>query len=129
MRFFLITSMLLLCQEAVPTLGDVGTASSYDPPYIPTKCYGDSKYQFPANNMFAAVSESLWNNGAACGRMYRIRCLSGHGRPCKDGVVDVLVVDECSTDPCPSNILLSITAFMEISHKTSSNINIEFTII
>ncbi|XP_056166925.1 EG45-like domain containing protein [Syzygium oleosum] len=107
-------------------LGDVGTASSYDPPYTPTRCNGYRADQFPPGNLFVAVSEGLWDNGAACGRRYRLRCLSGSNRPCKDGTVDVTVVDYCPRSPCPSTILLSTNAFSTISKSASAKINAEY---
>ncbi|PIN21608.1 hypothetical protein CDL12_05687 [Handroanthus impetiginosus] len=70
------------CKEMSLVLGDIGTATSYDPPYMPTKCNGNRQDQFPAGNLFVKVSEGLWDNGAACGRRYRLRCLSGRNRPC-----------------------------------------------
>ncbi|PIN21609.1 hypothetical protein CDL12_05688 [Handroanthus impetiginosus] len=106
--------------------GDIGTASSYGPPYIPTKCGGNRQDQFPAGNLFGAVSEGLWDNGAACGRRYRLRCLSGNNKPCKDGTVDVKVVDFCSRRPCPSTILLSKDAFATVSNSPNAKINIEY---
>nr|XP_043612089.1 EG45-like domain containing protein [Erigeron canadensis] len=113
-------------------LGDIGTASSYDPPYTPTKCNGDQADQFPSGNLFVSVSEGLWDNGAACGRRYRLKCLSGSNKPCKDGTIDVRVVDFCSKSrsssrPCPSStILLSNDAFSAISKSPRAKINVEY---
>ncbi|KAK1425960.1 hypothetical protein QVD17_14627 [Tagetes erecta] len=105
---------------------DVGTATSYDPPYTPTKCNGNEAGQFPSGNLFISVSEGLWDNGAACGRRYRLKCLSGNRKPCKDGTIDVRVVDRCSKTPCPSTILLSNDAFSAISKTQTPKINIEY---
>ncbi|KAK4276104.1 hypothetical protein QN277_019093 [Acacia crassicarpa] len=116
----------LLVQEATFVLGDVGTTNSYEPPYIPTACDGSNRGQFPPGNLFAAVSEGLWDNGAACGRRYRIRCISGNNRPCKSASVDVKVVDLCKSSPCPNTILLSKTAFPVISRFPIADINIEY---
>ncbi|XP_019173920.1 PREDICTED: EG45-like domain containing protein [Ipomoea nil] len=107
-------------------LGDIGTATSYNPPYSPTRCNGNRVDQFPAGNLFVAVSEGLWDNGAACGRRYRLSCLSGNNRPCKGDAIDVRVVDFCSKRPCPSTILLSKDAFSQISHSPHAKINIEY---
>lgn len=73
-----------------------------------------------------AVSEGLWDNGAACGRRYRLSCLSGNNRPCKGDTIDVRVVDFCPKKPCPSTILLSKDAFSQISHSPHAKINIEY---
>ncbi|KAK6927525.1 RlpA-like protein, double-psi beta-barrel domain [Dillenia turbinata] len=115
----------ILCKELSLVHGDVGTAASYTPPYTPTKCYGNQQDQFPPGNLFVAVSDGLWDNGAACGRRYRLRCLSGTNRPCKDGSIEVKVVDYCPKNPCPSTMLLSSDAFAAIS-SSNMKINIEY---
>ncbi|KAK6119620.1 hypothetical protein DH2020_046643 [Rehmannia glutinosa] len=114
------------CKEMSLVLGDIGTATSYDPPYTPTKCNGNRQDQFPSGNLFVQVSEGLWDNGAACGRRYRLRCLSGSNKPCKQGTVDVRVVDFCSRRPCPSTIVMSNDAFAAVSRSSDAKINIEF---
>ncbi|MBA0695779.1 hypothetical protein Gotri_003690, partial [Gossypium trilobum] len=91
-----------------------------------TKCDGNREEQFPPGNLFVAVSEGLWDNGAACGRRYRLRCLSGPKRPCKRRTIDVKVVDFCPFTPCPSTIMLSRDAFAAIAHKHGRKINIEY---
>ncbi|XP_020089238.1 EG45-like domain containing protein [Ananas comosus] len=130
MRLFAIMLALLSLQwfeGRVLVSADVATATSYGPPYTPTKCNGNREDQFPPNNMFAAVCDGLWNNGAACGRKYMVRCLSGSNRPCKEGVsIVVEVVDKCSQNPCPANLLLSGDAFDAISQSTSGKINVEY---
>ncbi|KAG6739299.1 hypothetical protein POTOM_056892 [Populus tomentosa] len=121
-----IVAMSFLSYEAGIVLGDIGTATSYNPPYLPTKCHGNRQDQFPPGNLFVSVSEGLWDNGAACGRRYRLRCLSGKNRPCKDETIDVRVVDFCRKSPCPSTILLSSDAFSAVSHSPSAKINVEY---
>lgn len=91
-----------------------------------TKCNGNRQDQFPPDNFFVAVSEGLWDNGAACGRRYRLRCLSGSNKPCKGGTIDVMVVDFCSKRPCPATLLMSNGAFAAISRSPDAKINIEF---
>ncbi|KAJ4707912.1 EG45-like domain containing protein [Melia azedarach] len=123
----LVLAILLgfLSNEIMFVLGDIGTATSFRPPYLPTRCYGNRQDQFPPGNLFVAVGEGLWDNGAACGRHYRMRCLSGNNKPCKDGTIDVKVVDFCPKSPCPSTILLSNDAFAAIS-RSNAKINIEY---
>ncbi|XP_059655206.1 EG45-like domain containing protein [Cornus florida] len=116
----------LFCKDISFVLGDIGTATSYGPPYIPTKCNGNREEQFPPGNLFVAVSEGLWDNGASCGRRYRLRCLSGNNKPCKDGTIDVKVVDFCSKRPCPSTIVMSNDAFAAVSRSPNAKINIEY---
>ncbi|KAL4341741.1 hypothetical protein GQ457_08G008600 [Hibiscus cannabinus] len=86
-------------------LGRFGTAASYDPPYMHGG--GSNEDQFPPERFFAAVSDGLWDNGASCGRKYRVRCISGPMRPCKVKSIVVQVVDLCSQDPCPATLRLS----------------------
>ncbi|WCJ30259.1 EG45-like domain containing protein [Euphorbia peplus] len=122
-----IVLWLMTMEAAYLVHADIGTATSYNPPYLPTRCNGNREDQIPAGNMFVAVSEGLWDNGAACGRRYRLKCLSGNNKPCKNGVViDVKVVDLCPKSPCPSTFLFSNDAFSAISHSSSAKINIEF---
>lgn len=93
-----------------------------------TRCGGNRQDQFPPGNLFVSVSEGLWDNGAACGRRYRLRCLSGSNKPCKDikTTVDVRVIDFCSKRPCPSTILMSGDAFSAISRSPNAKINVEY---
>ncbi|XP_016487241.1 EG45-like domain containing protein [Nicotiana tabacum] len=126
MRIKIALVSLFLLETSI-VFGDIGTATSYNPPYTPTRCNGNRGDQFPAGNLFVAVSEGLWDNGAACGRRYRLRCMSGSGRwPCKGGTIDVRVVDYCRKRPCPSTIALSSDAFSEISRSPNAKINIEY---
>ncbi|GLJ31095.1 hypothetical protein SUGI_0622430 [Cryptomeria japonica] len=112
---------------------DVGTATSYSPPYVPSKCYGDNQKQFPAGNLFAGASDAIWDNGAACGRQYSVRCLSGTNQtsqnPClnntnTDSIV-VKIVDYCSSE-CKGTLQLSADAFQDIANSTAGIINIEY---
>ncbi|KAF5186810.1 Eg45-like domain containing protein [Thalictrum thalictroides] len=121
-----VTLFCLFCVAVTPVLADIGTAVSYDPPYTPTKCGGNSPDQFPEGGMFVAASNGLWDNGAACGRRYQMRCISGPKRPCKDGLMVVEVVDVCRTNPCPATFLLSNRAFNAISKNPNAKINIEY---
>ncbi|GFP95798.1 eg45-like domain containing protein 2 [Phtheirospermum japonicum] len=126
-----ILVVLFLCVQLIPlVIGDLGTARAYKPPYLPTKCYGNRQDQFPPGNLFVAVKEGLWDNGAACGRRYRLRCLSGKNKPCINvsNLIDVKVVDLCKIRrPCPSTMLLSADAFAALSRRPNAMINIEYT--
>ncbi|KAL5698052.1 hypothetical protein ACHQM5_029137 [Ranunculus cassubicifolius] len=116
----------ILCLLATPAWADIGTAVSYEPPYTPTKCDGNNPEQFPEGGMFVAASNGLWDNGAACGRRYRLRCISGPNRPCKDDTIVVEVVDLCKANPCPATLQLSDRAFDAISNNHNARINIEY---
>ncbi|KAK9100780.1 hypothetical protein Scep_024210 [Stephania cephalantha] len=91
-----------------------------------TRCNGGDQNQLPEGDMFGAVSNGLWDNGAACGRRYRIRCISGLGSPCKDGSIVGTVGDSCHTNPCTTNLVLSNKAFDAISRNPATKINIEY---
>ncbi|KAK9098762.1 hypothetical protein Syun_025807 [Stephania yunnanensis] len=56
-----------------------------------TRCNGGDQNQLPEGDTFGAVSNGLWDNGAACGPRYHIRCINGLGSPCKDGSIVVTV--------------------------------------
>ncbi|XP_006854926.2 EG45-like domain containing protein [Amborella trichopoda] len=108
---------------------DVGTATFYNPPYVPTKCYGNGTLQFPADNLFAAASDSIWDNGAACAREYSVRCLSAAASsadPCvANSVIQVRIVDFRTTGA--ATMFLSSDAFQAIAHpNVTATINFEF---
>ena len=90
-----------------------------------TKCYGDDPDQFPSDGYFAAVSDGIWDNGAACGRRYRMRCISGRKRPCMNASIVVEVVDYCRFNPCKATMALPYKAFRAIS-KYPFGINVEY---
>uniref|UniRef100_A0A2P2ISX3 EG45-like domain containing protein n=2 Tax=Rhizophora mucronata TaxID=61149 RepID=A0A2P2ISX3_RHIMU len=111
--------------------GDVGTAAKYSPPYLPTVCYGDDSTKFPQNNLFAAAGDGIWDNGAACGRQYLVRCITSVEGSCMpDKAILVKVVDLALNLSQPSaggsTIVLSLTAFEAITNSTSGSVNIEF---
>ncbi|KAL5976996.1 hypothetical protein ACLOJK_021334 [Asimina triloba] len=115
---------------------DVGTATYYNPPYVPaTACYGRDESAFPANKLFAAASDGIWDNGAACGREYEVRCLSGPLRQaCQVGTtIQVTVVDYMETSVSRparpgSTLALSVNAFAMITNTSvpSQVVNVEF---
>ena len=95
--------------------------------YEATKCYGDDQDQFPSDGHFAAVSNGIWDNGAACGRRYRMRCISGPQRPCRNRSIVVEVVDFCRYNPCRATMALPFKAFAAISiPRYGVRINVEY---
>lgn len=105
---------------------DIGTAGPYSVPYLPTRCYGNDASRFPSGNLFAAVSEGLWDNGAACGRRYRMRCISSAKHACKAATLDVRVVDHAKK---PGNTIdVSEDVWAQLVNTNSGEIraNIEF---
>lgn len=92
-------------------------------------CYGNTDM----GNMVAAASDSFWNNGAVCGRCYRVKCTGaaygGSGNPCTGGSSGVVVkiVDECaSSDGCQSTIDLSKQAFAKIAKLDAGEVKVDF---
>ncbi|CAL0327512.1 unnamed protein product [Lupinus luteus] len=112
---------------------DVGTAAQYGPPFIPTKCFGGDASEFPSSNMFGAAGEGIWDNGAACGRKYKVRCLSAVvPKACVPGQnIQITIVDRAqSSISRPSSeratMVLSTNAFQAIANASVSLINIEY---
>ncbi|KAL5975254.1 hypothetical protein ACLOJK_031933 [Asimina triloba] len=113
---------------------DVGTAGFYNPPYLPTACYGRDASKFPADNLFAAAGEGIWDNGAACGRIYTVRCLSAARlrNACVPGRrVQVTIVDRAATSvsrPSTSRatLVLNVNAFRMIASPAAADVNVEF---
>ncbi|XP_051151416.1 EG45-like domain containing protein [Andrographis paniculata] len=112
---------------------DIGTASQYVPPYAPTACFGSDYWRFPTSNLFAAAGEGIWENGAACGRKYVVRCISGPAaQSCVEGMtIPITIVDRAQTSvsrPSRSGttLVLSNTAFQTIANPTVPYLNVEF---
>ncbi|KAG5027832.1 hypothetical protein JHK82_011466 [Glycine max] len=112
---------------------DVGTASRYSPPYLPSGCYGTEATQFPSSNLFAAAGDGIWDNGAACGRQYLVRCISAEQpRTCiPDQSIQIKIVDYAATAVSPASaggttMVLSDKAFGTIANTSAALINIEF---
>ncbi|KAL3745371.1 hypothetical protein ACJRO7_014471 [Eucalyptus globulus] len=125
----LILVVLLLRQSNA----DVGTAGHYDPPYTPTACFGYDPLQFPSSFLFAAAGEGIWDNGAACGRQYWVRCISAdRPKTCNPAqLVQVRIVDRALSAVSRSSsdratIVLSKTAFEAIANPSASSVNVEF---
>ncbi|KAL2338323.1 hypothetical protein Fmac_012769 [Flemingia macrophylla] len=112
---------------------DVGTASRYSPPYLPSGCYGTEASQFPSSNLFAAAGDGIWDNGAACGRQYLVRCISAEQpRTCiPDQSIQIKIVDYAATavsqpSSAATTVVLSDKAFATIANTSATFVNIEF---
>ncbi|KMT02958.1 hypothetical protein BVRB_8g195280 [Beta vulgaris subsp. vulgaris] len=121
--------------------GDVGAAAPYSSPYIPTECYSGDATEFPSNNLFAAAGDGIWNNGAACGRQYLVRCISAP-EPLSCAMTDAIqvkIVDYANSAVSQpvvtpgTTMLLSNNAYDMLVNSSSSTslsdtsiINIEF---
>jgi hypothetical protein len=98
-----------------------------------TTCFGSDAEQFPSSNLFGAAGEGIWDNGAACGRQYLVRCISARvPRTCiPDQTIQIRIVDRALTSVSrPSTddttMVLSTTAFETIAHASAAFINVEF---
>ncbi|GKC98916.1 EG45-like domain containing protein [Tanacetum coccineum] len=124
-KVILLGFLALLCLQPQILLHDLssyreagtGTSAHYGPPYLPTACHGNDAGQLPSNGLFAAAGNELWENGAACGRQYTVKCVGGS---CKSGeVIQVKIVDYAMTlvsrqSHEGSTMVLSDTAFTTI---------------
>ncbi|XP_062165188.1 EG45-like domain containing protein [Alnus glutinosa] len=128
--------LLLLLQISHVSHADVGTAAHYRPPYLPTACFGSDAGQFPSSNLFGSAGEGIWDNGAACGRQYLVRCISAAvPRTCIPGqTIQIRIVDRAFNSVSrPSrdgtSMVLSTTAFGTIAKSSATSINIEFQLV
>ncbi|XP_028775414.1 EG45-like domain containing protein [Neltuma alba] len=100
-----------------------GTASYYTQ-YTPSACYGNQD----EGTMIAAASDPIYNNGAACGKMYKVTCTSSTNSvpACKGGSVTVKIVDRCPSPGCRATLDLSQEAFSTIANTDAGIINIDY---
>ncbi|KAL2481017.1 putative EG45-like domain containing protein 1 [Abeliophyllum distichum] len=117
----LIASSLIYMATAIP-----GTATFYTT-YVPSACYGFQDQ----GTMIAAANPSLYNNGEACGRRYRVKCTGatnqGVPQPCTGNEVTVKIVDLCPG--CGNDQLdLSQEAFSAIANPDAGRITIDYSL-
>ncbi|KAK9932004.1 hypothetical protein M0R45_019255 [Rubus argutus] len=121
---FVVVAMVVVCLLS-DTYADEGTATFYTPPYVPSSCNGYEN----DGVMIAAASNAIWDNRAACGRRYRVKCTGatnqGVPKPCKGNSVVVKIVDFCPPG-CRGTIDLSREAFAAIANPDAGKIKIEF---
>ena len=91
-----------------------------------TACYGNDMSKFPSSSLFASAGDGIWDNGAACGRQYFVKCLSAQiPGICKaDQIIKVKVVDKASRNG--EILVLSTIAFGAIANPSAVWVNIEF---
>jgi hypothetical protein len=103
--------------------------------YIATACYGSDLSPFPSSNLFATAGDGIWDNGAACGRQYLVRCISAtrQGACIKDQTIQIKIIDYVGSAPSlptanGTTMVLSKTAYETIANPTIADrfINIEF---
>ncbi|GFS40801.1 barwin-related endoglucanase [Actinidia rufa] len=112
----IVSSLILVC------LATPGTATFYTS-YVPSACYGNQ------NNgvMIAAASDPLWNNGAICGKTFRVTCTGPTNpvpHPCTGKTVTVKIVDHCPG--CGGTLDLSREAFATIANPVAGIIKIDY---
>ncbi|KAK3008713.1 hypothetical protein RJ639_015397 [Escallonia herrerae] len=102
----------------------------------PTACFGSDASQFPSSNLFAAAGEGIWDNGAACGRQYLVRCISAVvPKTCIPGqTIQIRIVDRVQTSKSRplkdgTTMVLSTTAFQTIANPSSTSMNVEFQLV
>ncbi|EEF31528.1 EG45-like domain containing protein [Ricinus communis] len=122
----LLTIWLTLLSSSFKPYAQVPGTATYYTTYLPSACYG---YE-DQGVMIAAASEAIWNNGAACGQMYQVNCISGTNEgtpfPCwASGSVVVKIVDRCPAS-CRGTIDLSQEAFASIADPNSGVIHITY---
>ncbi|XP_054795554.1 EG45-like domain containing protein [Prosopis cineraria] len=126
MKAVLVMGLAILMSLVSVASAISGTATFYTV-YVPSACYGFQN----EGTMIAAASDSLWNNGAACGRRYTVRCTGGTNQgvaqPCRSGTVTVTIVDRCPPPACRGTIDLSQEAFSVIADPNEGKINIDYT--
>ena len=79
--------------------------------------------------MIGVASNAIWAHRAACGRMYRVRCIGANNPgapPCKGTSVVIKIVDYCQPG-CEGAIDLSDQAFSAIVYLSAGRIKIEYT--
>ncbi|KAF8392956.1 hypothetical protein HHK36_021196 [Tetracentron sinense] len=125
MRVLMMVGMVISLVSVASAIS--GTATYYTAPYIPSSCYGNEDNGV----MIAAASDTIWDNRAACGRMYTVRCTGptnqGVPQPCTGATVTVKVVDYCPSPGCQATIDLSQEAFSMIADTNAGKINIEYS--
>ncbi|XP_057968810.1 EG45-like domain containing protein 2 [Malania oleifera] len=114
----------------------VGTAAKYIPPYLPTRCYGKDATELPTSNYFAAAGEGIWDNGAACGRQYAVKCISARAPAAciGDRAIQIKIVDYAASMAAQPSVagttmVLSGPAFAAIANTSvarATYINLEF---
>ncbi|GKV16443.1 hypothetical protein SLEP1_g27083 [Rubroshorea leprosula] len=127
------TNALALFPQSIAVDPDVGLAARYNPPYTPTACYGNDPKQLPSGDLFGAIGERLWDNGAACGRQYQVMCISeAIPKFCVPGrTITVTVVDRAQTlesRPSSFNVsfVLSSKAYELIADPAVASIQVQF---
>ncbi|KAJ4709417.1 EG45-like domain containing protein [Melia azedarach] len=120
-NIFVVIAVVAVCLSSVAN-AIPGIATFYTN-YVPSACYGNKQQGV----MIAAANDSLWNNGAVCGKSFSVKCTGPRNpvpHPCTGKTVTVKVVDHCPG--CPSTLDLSKEAFTQIANPVAGIINIDY---
>ncbi|KAK3404954.1 hypothetical protein EUGRSUZ_K01244 [Eucalyptus grandis] len=128
----LLPILILAVLLVHPCVADVGTAVQSDPPRTLTTC-GYDPSRFSPSFLFAYAGDEIWDNGAACRRKYKVRCISGD-RPhaCRPVQwISVTIVEQASgvgsrSSSNGATMMLSTTAYRAIADLSAKSIKIEF---
>ncbi|KAJ4833137.1 endo-1,4-beta-glucanase [Turnera subulata] len=118
----LVMAAIVACLVSIAA-ATPGIATFYTS-YVPSACYGNK----PQGVMIAAAGDSLWNNGAVCGKTFTVKCTGPRNpvpHPCTGKSIKVKVVDHCPG--CPSTLDLSKEAFAQIANPVAGIINIDYS--
>ncbi|XP_004309960.1 PREDICTED: putative EG45-like domain containing protein 1-like [Fragaria vesca subsp. vesca] len=113
----ILSIVACLISTSMATPGVATFYTSYTP------CYGDT----PEGVMIASAGDAIWNNGAACGKYFTVKCTGPRNpvpHPCTGATVKVKIVDHCPG--CPSTLDLSKEAFTKIANPVAGIINIDY---
>ncbi|XP_073158283.1 EG45-like domain containing protein [Henckelia pumila] len=117
--------LALIATSLISVASAIAGTATYYTVYVPSACYGFTD----KGVMIAAANRALYNNGAACGSFYKVRCTGptnqGVPQPCRNGEITVQIVDLCPG--CTDNQLdLSQEAFSMIADPNAGRIQIEY---
>ncbi|MGC5887894.1 hypothetical protein [Ralstonia pseudosolanacearum] len=102
------SSFMIVMSLSLPAtaFADIGSISFYGnnatrPSDLVQGCNIPAEQVASRNYQVVTVSDGLWDNGAACGRRYRMRCISTPGKhSCTGNTIDVVVVGRCPNGQC-----------------------------
>ncbi|KAL9288652.1 putative EG45-like domain containing protein 1 [Arabidopsis thaliana] len=116
---FFSTVLVFLFSFSYATPGIATFYTSYTP-----ACYRGTQ----EGVMIAAASDTLWDNGRVCGKMFTVKCSGPRNavpHPCTGKSVKVKIVDHCPSG-CASTLDLSREAFAQIANPVAGIINIDY---
>lgn len=91
-------------------------------------CYGSREDQFPIAYLFGAAGPNLWDNRAACGRIYEVTCASTGGvGQCTGATIQIKIVDG-RLGPRAPDLTLSQVAAAKL-YTGGGAFNIQFNLV